>query len=177
MGPPMRYAHTSARACARRAGARDATRVGTGEIRRRDAREGGSRGVATEIFSASTSRRRRRRDVDGYGDADEDDEDGVVEIARGHRARGRRRLNDAKKFEPRKTDEARAVVVASSARSAGFKDSVAGKSNWNAYEGSAEKTLSPEELRAKNAAEEKEIQARRAAAAKKMEEERKAAGM
>ncbi|ABP00575.1 predicted protein [Ostreococcus lucimarinus CCE9901] len=60
---------------------------------------------------------------------------------------------------------------------AGFKDSVAGKSNWNAYEGSDEKTLSPEELRAKNAAEEKEIQARRAAAAKKMEEERKAAGM
>ena len=65
MGPPMRYAHTSARANARRAGARDATRVGTGEIRRRDAREGGSRGVATEIFSSSTSRRRRRRrDVD-----------------------------------------------------------------------------------------------------------------
>ena len=92
-------------------------------------------------------------------------------------ARGRRRRDDAKKFEPRKTDEARAVVVASSARSAGFKDSVAGKSNWNAYEGSDEKTLSPEELRAKNAAEEKEIQARRAAAAKKMEEERKAAGM
>ena len=87
MGPPMRYARARARACARRAGARDATRVGTGEIRRRDAREGGSRGVATEIFSsvdvaATTTPRRRRR-----GDADEDDEDGVVEIARG-RARG-----------------------------------------------------------------------------------------
>jgi len=83
----MRYARSSARACARRAGERDATRVGTGEIRRRDAREGGSRGVATEIFSSSTSRRRRRGDVDVFGDADEDDEDGVVEIARG-RARG-----------------------------------------------------------------------------------------
>jgi len=87
MGPPMRYARARARANARRAGARDATRVGTGEIRRRDAREGGSRGVATEIFSSSTSRRRRRRDVDAFGDADEDAEDGVVEIARG-RARG-----------------------------------------------------------------------------------------
>ena len=87
MGPPMRYARARARARARRAGERDATRVGTGEIRRRDAREGGSRGVATEIFSSSTSRRRRRGDVDDADEDDEDDEDGVVEIARG-RARG-----------------------------------------------------------------------------------------
>ena len=62
-------------------------------------------------------------------------------------------------------------------RSAGFKDSVAGKSNWNSYEGADEKLLSPEELKAKNAEDEKKIQARRAEAAKKMEAERKAAGM
>jgi hypothetical protein len=57
----MRYARARARANARRAGARDATRVGTGEIRRRDAREGGSRGVATEIFSSSTMLTRMTR--------------------------------------------------------------------------------------------------------------------
>ncbi|CEF98971.1 unnamed product [Ostreococcus tauri] len=75
----------------------------------------------------------------------------------------------------------RVTVPVNSKRSvvarAGFKDSVAGKSNWNSYEGADEKLLSPEELKAKNAEEEKKIQARRAEAAKKMEAERKAAGM
>ena len=37
-----------------------------------------------------------------------------------------------------------------------FKNSVAGKSNWNAYEGSGEKALTPEELKAKNAKEDAE---------------------
>ena len=59
---------------------------------------------------------------------------------------------------------------------AGFKDSVAGKSNWNAYEGSDDKALTPEELKAKNEAEEKASQARRAEAAKRMAAEREAVG-
>lgn len=52
-----------------------------------------------------------------------------------------------------------------------FKDSVAGKSNWNGYEGSTEKALTKEEKAAKNKAEEAASAARRAAAAKKMAEE------
>ena len=176
-GPPYAlraYERAGVRATRGRA-RRDARRHGrnTAARRARGRVEGRRDGNFLVVDVAASSSRRRRR----LSDADEDAEDGVVEIATRTGARVRRHLNDAEKFEPRKTDEARAVVVASSARSAGFKDSVAGKSNWNAYEGSAEKTLSPEELRAKNAAEEKEIQARRAAAAKKMEEERKAAGM
>lgn len=59
----------------------------------------------------------------------------------------------------------------------GFEDSVAGKSNWNAYEGSSEKVLTKEELAAKNKAEDEAAAARRAASAKKMAEERKKAGM
>ena len=51
-----------------------------------------------------------------------------------------------------------------------FKNSVAGKSNWNAYEGSGEKALTPEELKAKNAKEDAEAAARRAAAIKANEE-------
>ena len=54
-----------------------------------------------------------------------------------------------------------------------FKNSLAGQSNWNAYEGAAEKPLTPEEKKAKNA---KEAAARRAASAAKMAAERKAAG-
>jgi hypothetical protein len=54
---------------------------------------------------------------------------------------------------------------------AGFQDSVAGKSNWNAYEGSAEKALTKEEKAAKNKAEDEAAAARRAASAKKMAEE------
>ena len=61
--------------------------------------------------------------------------------------------------------------------SAGFEESVAGKSNWNAYEGSSEKALTKEELAAKNKAEDEAAAARRAASAKKMAEERKKAGM
>ena len=34
-----------------------------------------------------------------------------------------------------------------------FSNSLAGQSNWNAYEGSGEKALTPEELKAKNAKE------------------------
>ena len=48
-----------------------------------------------------------------------------------------------------------------------FSESVSGKSNWNAYEGSGEKDLTEEELKAKNAKEEAEVAARRAAAIKK----------
>ena len=59
----------------------------------------------------------------------------------------------------------------------GFEDSVAGKSNWNAYEGSSDKALTKEELAAKNKAEDEAAAARRAASAKKMAEERKKAGM
>lgn len=57
-----------------------------------------------------------------------------------------------------------------------FKDSVAGQSNWNAYEGSGEKELTPEEKKAKAKAEEDASNARRAAAAAKMKEEREKAG-
>merc|ERR1712164_56210 len=51
-----------------------------------------------------------------------------------------------------------------------FKNSVAGKSNWNAYEGSGEKALTPEELKAKNAKEDAEAAARKAAAIKANQE-------
>ena len=57
-----------------------------------------------------------------------------------------------------------------------FKNSLAGQSNWNAYEGSSEKPLTPEEKKAKNAKEDAEAAARRAASAAKMAAERKAAG-
>ena len=57
-----------------------------------------------------------------------------------------------------------------------FKTSVAGQSNWNAYEGSSEKELTPEEKKAKAKAEEDASNARRAAAAAKMKEEREKAG-
>ena len=51
-----------------------------------------------------------------------------------------------------------------------FKNSVAGQSNWNAYEGSGEKALTPEELKAKNAKEDAEAAARKAAAIKANQE-------
>merc|ERR1719454_761300 len=54
-----------------------------------------------------------------------------------------------------------------------FKNSLAGQSNWNAYEGAGEKELTPEEKKAK---EDAEAAARRAASAAKMAAERKAAG-
>ena len=57
-----------------------------------------------------------------------------------------------------------------------FKTSVAGQSNWNAYEGSSEKELTPEEKKAKAKAEEDASNARRAAAAAKMKAEREEAG-
>ena len=57
-----------------------------------------------------------------------------------------------------------------------FKISLAGQSNWNAYEGADEKPLTPEEKKAKNAKEDAEAAARRAASAAKMAAERKAAG-
>ncbi|CAL6383555.1 unnamed protein product [Bathycoccus prasinos] len=57
-----------------------------------------------------------------------------------------------------------------------FKTSLAGQSNWNAYEGADEKPLTPEEKKAKNAKEDAEAAARRAASAAKMAAERKAAG-
>jgi hypothetical protein len=57
-----------------------------------------------------------------------------------------------------------------------FKTSLAGQSNWNAYEGSSEKELTPEEKKAKAKAEEDASNARRAAAAAKMKEEREKAG-
>ena len=57
-----------------------------------------------------------------------------------------------------------------------FKNSLAGQSNWNAYEGGDEKPLTPEEKKAKNAKEDAEAAARRAASAAKMAAERKAAG-
>ena len=57
-----------------------------------------------------------------------------------------------------------------------FKTSVAGQSNWNAYEGSSEKELTPEEKKAKAKAEEDASNARRAAAAAKMQAEREKAG-
>jgi cytoskeletal protein RodZ len=57
-----------------------------------------------------------------------------------------------------------------------FKTSVAGQSNWNAYEGSGEKELTPEEKKAKAKAEEDASNARRAAAAAKMKAEREEAG-
>ena len=57
-----------------------------------------------------------------------------------------------------------------------FKNSLAGQSNWNAYEGADEKPLTPEEKKAKNAKEDAEAAARRAASAAKMAAERKAAG-
>ena len=56
-----------------------------------------------------------------------------------------------------------------------FKTSLAGQSNWNAYEGADEKPLTPEEKKAKNAKEDAEAAARRAASAAKMAAERKAA--
>merc|ERR1712216_970516 len=49
-----------------------------------------------------------------------------------------------------------------------FKNSLAGQSNWNAYEGAGEKELTPEEKKAKNAKEDAEAAARRAASAAKM---------
>merc|ERR1711966_592801 len=55
-----------------------------------------------------------------------------------------------------------------------FKASVAGQSNWNAYEGSGEKELTLEEKKAK--AEEDASNARRAAAAAKMKAEGEEAG-
>ena len=57
-----------------------------------------------------------------------------------------------------------------------FKTSVAGQSNWNAYEGAGEKELTPEEKKAKAKAEEDASNARRAAAAAKMKAEREEAG-
>ena len=57
-----------------------------------------------------------------------------------------------------------------------FKTSVAGQSNGNAYEGSSEKELTPEEKKAKAKAEEDASNARRAAAAAKMQAEREKAG-
>ncbi|CAL6296508.1 unnamed protein product [Bathycoccus prasinos] len=51
-----------------------------------------------------------------------------------------------------------------------------GPSNWNAYEGSGEKELTPEEKKAKAKAEEDASNARRAAAAAKMQAEREKAG-
>merc|ERR1712093_136482 len=51
-----------------------------------------------------------------------------------------------------------------------FANSLAGQSNWNAYEGSAEKALTPEELKAKNAKEDAEAAARKAAAIKANQE-------
>ena len=57
-----------------------------------------------------------------------------------------------------------------------FKTSVAGQSNWNAYESSGEKELTPEEKKAKAKAEEDASNARRAAAAAKMQAEREKAG-
>ena len=54
-----------------------------------------------------------------------------------------------------------------------FKNSLAGQSNWNAYEGGDEKPLTPEEKKAKNAKEDAEAAARRAASAAKMAAERK----
>merc|ERR1712216_962232 len=56
-----------------------------------------------------------------------------------------------------------------------FKTSVAGQSNWNAYEGAGEKELTAEK-KAKAKAEEDASNARRAAAAAKMKAEREAAG-
>ena len=53
-----------------------------------------------------------------------------------------------------------------------FKNSVAGKSNWNAYEGSGEKALTPEELKAKNAKEDAEgAQSRRHQGAARIRQE------
>ena len=57
-----------------------------------------------------------------------------------------------------------------------FKNSVAGKSNWNAYEGSGEKALTPEELKAKNAKEDADAAARKAAAIKAQQEYAKKSG-
>ena len=57
-----------------------------------------------------------------------------------------------------------------------FKNSVAGQSNWNAYEGSGEKALTPEELKAKNAKEDAEVAARKAAAIKAQQEYAKKSG-
>ena len=57
-----------------------------------------------------------------------------------------------------------------------FKTSVAGQSNWNAYKGSGEKELTPEEKKAKAKAEEDASNARRAAAAAKMQAEREKVG-
>merc|ERR1711959_765650 len=51
-----------------------------------------------------------------------------------------------------------------------FSNSLAGQSNWNAYEGSAEKALTQEELKAKNAKEDAEAAARKAAAIKANQE-------
>ena len=51
-----------------------------------------------------------------------------------------------------------------------FSTSVAGQSNWNAYEGSGEKELTPEELKAKNAKEDADVAARKAAAIKANQE-------
>merc|ERR1711959_64440 len=51
-----------------------------------------------------------------------------------------------------------------------FSNSLAGQSNWNAYEGSSEKALTPEELKAKNAKEDAEAAARKAASIKANQE-------
>ena len=51
-----------------------------------------------------------------------------------------------------------------------FATSVAGQSNWNAYEGAGEKALTPEELKAKNAKEDADAAARKAAAIKANQE-------
>ena len=57
-----------------------------------------------------------------------------------------------------------------------FSNSLAGQSNWNAYEGSGEKALTPEELKAKNAKEDADAAARKAAAIKAQQEYAKKSG-
>ena len=57
-----------------------------------------------------------------------------------------------------------------------FANSVAGQSNWNAYEGAGEKALTPEELKAKNAKEDADAAARKAAAIKAQQEYAKKSG-
>ena len=57
-----------------------------------------------------------------------------------------------------------------------FATSVAGQSNWNAYEGAGEKALTPEELKAKNAKEDADAAARKAAAIKAQQEYAKKSG-
>ena len=57
-----------------------------------------------------------------------------------------------------------------------FANSLAGQSNWNAYEGGGEKALTPEELKAKNAKEDADAAARKAAAIKAQQEYAKKSG-